>query len=244
MRTKLLSVIALFALLCSCGDPNPPVTPGTNPNNPPGNTTNNNSVSVEPVADFSYTKSQPCYVHFTNTSTNATSYEWDFGDGKKSTEKSPTHKYSSKGVYEVTLKAVYTSYSKHDICKKTITVKEPTTCYITGIVYDQIPNDNEYYNIRFTDNYLLFETLYWYTDWVLLSRVNTPYTYNLKSKKQIDFTKKEYVMRLYKNNNNSGTGTQTNSWIVQPNYIKSNYLESVTGTSNNSKIKLLLEWKD
>jgi len=42
-------------------------------------------------------------VVFTNSSTNATSYLWDFGDGNTSTSISPTHSYSSYGYYDITL---------------------------------------------------------------------------------------------------------------------------------------------
>ncbi|MFQ5445866.1 MAG: PKD domain-containing protein, partial [Saprospiraceae bacterium] len=42
---------------------------------------------------------------FTNASTNATSYEWDFGDGETSTEENPVHVYQSSGEFEVTLTA-------------------------------------------------------------------------------------------------------------------------------------------
>jgi len=41
----------------------------------------------------------------TNNTTNATSYEWDFGDGQTSTEQSPIHTYLTEGAYNVTLKA-------------------------------------------------------------------------------------------------------------------------------------------
>ncbi len=44
-------------------------------------------------------------VDFTNTSTNATSYLWDFGDGETSTEENPSHSYASDGNYIVTLTA-------------------------------------------------------------------------------------------------------------------------------------------
>jgi len=43
-------------------------------------------------------------VTFTNTSTNAGTYEWDFGDGKTSTERSPKHFWSSPGTYTVKMK--------------------------------------------------------------------------------------------------------------------------------------------
>ncbi|SFD11266.1 gliding motility-associated C-terminal domain-containing protein [Chitinophaga sp. CF118] len=53
----------------------------------------------------------PVSVNFTNnTSLNTTSsvpvtYEWDFGDGSTSTDMNPTHVYTTKGSFTVTLKA-------------------------------------------------------------------------------------------------------------------------------------------
>lgn len=44
-------------------------------------------------------------VNFTNFSTNATSYEWDFGDGNTSTQRSPMHIFRAKGDFLVTLRA-------------------------------------------------------------------------------------------------------------------------------------------
>ena len=34
-------------------------------------------------------------VNFTNTSEDAASFEWDFGDGSKFTKKSPSHSYTT-----------------------------------------------------------------------------------------------------------------------------------------------------
>lgn len=43
---------------------------------------------------------------FTNTSDNANSFVWDFGDGETSTEENPVHLYGAKGDYTVKLKAI------------------------------------------------------------------------------------------------------------------------------------------
>ncbi len=44
-------------------------------------------------------------IHFINTTSNASFYLWDFGDGTTSTQNNPTHSYSSYGSYDVTLTA-------------------------------------------------------------------------------------------------------------------------------------------
>jgi PKD repeat protein len=61
-----------------------------------------------PRADFTADKTQggaPLDVHFIDQSTGApTSWQWDFGDGTKSTEKNPLHQYTGPGKFTVTLK--------------------------------------------------------------------------------------------------------------------------------------------
>jgi PKD repeat protein len=57
-----------------------------------------------PVADFvSSTFSET--VTFVNSSTGATEYLWDFGDGNTSTEENPNYTYATNGTYIVTLTA-------------------------------------------------------------------------------------------------------------------------------------------
>jgi PKD repeat protein len=66
---------------------------------------------VEPEAKFRFSPALTTIpvgtpVAFENQSSNATSYEWEFGDGSPgSTEPNPTHTYSRPGTYMVTLVA-------------------------------------------------------------------------------------------------------------------------------------------
>ncbi|MDG3547182.1 PKD domain-containing protein [Methanobacterium formicicum] len=61
-------------------------------------------------------------VTFTDNSTNIpTSWIWDFGDGKISTEQNPTHNYTTPGNYTITL-TVSTKYGDTNSTTKTITV--------------------------------------------------------------------------------------------------------------------------
>jgi PKD repeat protein len=59
-----------------------------------------------PVADFLANKvsgTVPLTVNFTNTSTNSTSFLWDFGNGQSSTLQNPSITYNTAGTYTVTL---------------------------------------------------------------------------------------------------------------------------------------------
>ncbi len=56
----------------------------------------------EPTADFSSVIDGKT-VTFTDASTDAESYSWDFGDGNSSTQASPTHTYVGNGSYVVRL---------------------------------------------------------------------------------------------------------------------------------------------
>jgi PKD repeat protein len=69
---------------------------------------NNDTPDTVTDANFlvsGYEVAAPCPVTFINTSRNATSYRWNFGDGTTSTQSNPVHTYSLAGTYLLTLKA-------------------------------------------------------------------------------------------------------------------------------------------
>lgn len=97
-----------------------------------------------PVAVFHVTQrngSAPFSVKFINNSTGSpTTYTWNFGDNKSSTEREPTHLYNSPGVYTVSLK-VKNAQGEH-----TLTLSD----YIT---VGNPPNLPACYGINTSDEY-------------------------------------------------------------------------------------------
>ena len=74
----------------------------TNASGCTGSTAVTVTIVPPPVASFTYSINGSI-VTFTSTSQNATSWNWDFGDGGNSTSSSPFHSYFSYGTYTVTL---------------------------------------------------------------------------------------------------------------------------------------------
>jgi hypothetical protein len=63
------------------------------------------SISENPVSGFTFVADNQTLT-FTNTSTNATSYSWDFGDTFSSTQTNPVHTFAAAGNYTVVLTAI------------------------------------------------------------------------------------------------------------------------------------------
>jgi PKD repeat protein len=74
---------------------------------------------VLPTPDFTFEINDKT-VSFTNTSTDADSYSWDFGDQMTSTETNPSHTYAAYGDYDVRLTAI--NSDGQNIKKTTISV--------------------------------------------------------------------------------------------------------------------------
>jgi PKD repeat protein len=86
--TKLQVLVATMTILAAC------------------NLEKINETSTSLSASFSLSQTvlyEDCTIKFNNTSTAASSYSWDFGDGGTSTQPSPEHVYNNPGSYTVRL---------------------------------------------------------------------------------------------------------------------------------------------
>ena len=79
-------------------------------------------------------------VSFLNSSSNATSYRWSFGDGTSSTMYEPTHRYSTPGTKTVTLYA-YNNNNDMDSYSRDVRV-DAYSAYISRIVVTDWPSRN------------------------------------------------------------------------------------------------------
>ena len=98
------------------------------------------SQSQLPTANFTFTGAgtAPTNVKFTNTSINATTYAWDFGDGTTSTVASPNHTYTQGGSFSVILKATNAA-GNNQITKIVNITAPPTKVSITKLVVTDMP---------------------------------------------------------------------------------------------------------
>jgi PKD repeat protein len=99
-----------------------------------------------PIAGFGFpttTLTAPCDVAFTNSTVGeSVSYQWDFGDGGVSNEKTPTHRYTTGGTYNVKLTA--TNSSGTNSLTKAIAIATLGNCYthcrVKGFTMLQMPS--------------------------------------------------------------------------------------------------------
>ncbi len=85
----------------------------------------------------------------TNTSKNAVTYQWDFGDGNTSAALGPAHKYDTAGTYTVSLWAYNpTTCNKVDSVSMTITVKESPIADFTYVPLVPITNEPHVFTNR------------------------------------------------------------------------------------------------
>ncbi len=97
-------------------------------------------VLAAPIASFTTLMNCVCNnspISFVNTSTGASSYYWNFGDGNNSTATNPTHVYNTPGTYTVTLYATNDNYDNmgNPLCCCTDTAQ-------MIITVDELPGPN------------------------------------------------------------------------------------------------------
>ncbi len=132
-------------------------------------------VAPPPVADFTASPlngTAPLTVSFTNLSSGATDYSWDFGDTSTSTNANPTNTYANVGSYTVSLTAVGPG--------GTNTVSKTNYITVTNLISTPVMVINGYTATNFTFS---FDTVSGKTylvqykdflsdpDWLLLSSV-------------------------------------------------------------------------
>ncbi len=113
--------------------------------------------AVPPSAGFDVIQSDENFLEYTffNSSKEAVSYEWDFGDGNTSMEESPTHVYATAAEYTVTLTA-YNDVGLSTTLSKNINIQAPVT---VDCSWEVDPED--YRTVYFTDASIGAESLLW-----------------------------------------------------------------------------------
>ena len=130
--------------------------------------------AVPPSVGFTPEQSETNYLEysFTNSSTGATSYLWDFGDGNTSTEESPTHVYDTHDIYTVTLTATNDANLSSSL-SQTIDIQAPVTADFTYMV-----DENDYKTYHFMDASVDATMLLWeFGDGYQFTGMNPSHTY-------------------------------------------------------------------
>ncbi|MEN0002897.1 MAG: PKD domain-containing protein [Bacteroidota bacterium] len=108
---------------------------------------------VDPNINLNFSNELACdgtTVDFTNLSTNAFAYLWEFGDGSTSTEVSPSYTYSAPGTYTVTLSSLYDVSCAGDKVTQEVTITDPLV--VADFDFDIISCGLDTIIVQFTDN--------------------------------------------------------------------------------------------
>lgn len=209
----------------------------------------------EPTANFNYTPLQPYEqqeVTFSNTSTNATYYNWDFGNNNTSTNKNPTTRFD-KGVWAVTLTAYNEDKTKRHSITKTINVQDaPIHVYISGYAVNSIDINNsngEYWDGSLYDGPDIFIKVFEETKAIYeepthmqdVSQEDIPYIRATDCYLNY-FYLKSYTIRLYDYDSFSDDLMATFSF--SPMLYMDDYPNEVTLTSGKYSITLSLNWQN
>lgn len=144
------------------------------------------SVEVKgPVAQFSQSSVVSCaptVVSFTDASSGATSWNWDFGNGNHSVLEDPTHIYNIPGTYDVTL-----IVSDSAGCSDTLV--RPQLVHITGSIADfEVQNTSgcSPWSVQFADSSIsAFNWLWNFGDGNISTQQNPVHVYQTPGNYQV-----------------------------------------------------------
>jgi PKD repeat protein len=216
-----------------------------------------NDNTTNPVANFTMSggnQQAPHLVTFSNTSTGATFYSWEFGDGGTSVLTNPEHIYQQGGTYTISLTA--TNGAKQNVITKTISIlNRPTKVKMTKLTLTDFPESDNgagwdtnsapdiYFEVQNSDQNTLFSS--GYKENLLITQlpasysVGLPYTFNsLTSTYYIKFYDYD---DLSTNDYMGGYYFSLNSWVPDDGL---GYPSKLTFQSdvNELKFELTVEW--
>jgi PKD repeat protein len=151
----------------------------------------------------------PLTVKFTDTSTGAASRLWAFGDGATSTEKNPSHKYTTAGVYTATLTVTNSSGSASKqviITVNSPAIKKPVAKFTQSKYSGKVP-----LTVQFTDKSLNSPTTY-------LWRFGDGSTSSEKSPSHV-YTKAGIFVPQLTVTNSAGSDTSVGLVVVLPKWL-------------------------
>jgi PKD repeat protein len=144
------------------------------------------SIEVKgPIAQFSQTtvvSCAPTVVNFTDASSGASSWNWDFGNGNHSVLEDPTHIYNVPGTYDVTL-----IVSDSAGCSDTLVY--PQLVHITGSIADfevQSTSGCSPWSVQFADSSIsAFNWLWNFGDGNISTQQNPVHVYQTPGNYQV-----------------------------------------------------------
>lgn len=127
----------------------------------------------------------PLTVNFNNLTTGGTTWFWDFGDGNTSTQKDPSHTYTSDGLYTVTLISV-----NNMGCRDTLVY--PVQINVSSLVVNSAPAAPVTvcapYTVYFSDNTAASAWLWDFGDGTTSTLKNPLHTYSVPGTYVVNLT--------------------------------------------------------
>ena len=156
--------------------------------------TNKKVEPITPIADFTFELGKNGEVKFVNTSQNASSSQWEFGDGESSTEINPIHIYKTENVYKIKLIVSSKDNIKNEVIKEVnINNFTPKASFEYSIGENGL--------VKFKNTSINSKSFAWsFGDGERSTEANPSYNYSANGK---------YIIKLIATNLNSKDSTQS-----------------------------------